>query len=352
MTVLPVETPWHGVSTRKYFFMIFNPLSIKNRIIDPPLFCAPMAGITHSAFRRLLADFSGYGALFTEMLSGRAILHEEIGNTPFTKRRFVEGKVWYQLAVTSRDNIPEIVERLKIVEPFALDINAACPAPEMTCQGYGASLFRDLDGFAKTIAVVRQSWDGILTLKCRLGDEGAGWKEKFIERLRIMEKEGIDAVIVHPRFFKDKLKRRARWELFSWIATETSLPIIANGDIVSQKQLREETERLSNISGLMIGRMAVVKPWFFCELSEKPATIDHAATWSTFYNYVLEDFPRGKAIGRIKEFSKYFAQNFLFGHELYRNIQSASDLESVYGNAMRFLKANPKATMYPTVRGL
>ena len=332
--------------------MSLHPLLIKNLIIDPPLFCAPMAGITHSAFRRLLADFGGYGALSTEMLSGKALIHENVGQTPFTKKRSAEGNVWYQLALADDENIPEIVEKIKRVGPAALDINAACPAPEMTSQGCGAALFRDHGRFTKVIAMVRRLWDGVLTVKCRLGDEEGQWQEKFIDRLRIMEAEDIDAIIVHPRFFKDKLKRKARWELFTWIASETSLPIIANGDIVSQEQLNDNKDLLASVSGLMIGRMAVVKPWIFCELAGRPVAIDYAMIWSTFYHYVLEDFPLEKSIGRIKEFSKYFAQNFLFGHEFYRGIQGATSLETIYANAQRFLEAGPKVTNLPTVRGL
>jgi hypothetical protein len=48
------------------------PLTLRGTRFDPPLFCAPMAGITHSAFRRLVAEFGGYGALFTEMRSRHA----------------------------------------------------------------------------------------------------------------------------------------------------------------------------------------------------------------------------------------------------------------------------------------
>jgi tRNA-dihydrouridine synthase B len=332
--------------------MPLHPLSLKHLTINPPLLSAPMAGVTHSALRRLWADFGGYGALCTEMLSAKALLHENIGNTPFTKKRPAEGTVWYQLAIAIDKNIPEIVERLKCVEPAALDINAACPAPEMTFQGCGAGLFRDLERFSKALAAVRRSWDGVLTVKCRLGDEEPKWREKFVERIRIMESEGIDAVIVHPRFFKDKLKRKARWELFAWIASETTLPIIANGDIVSKSQTDDGKDSLAPVSGLMIGRMAIVKPWIFCELSGKPVAIDYQATWSAFYRYVLDDFPPEKAIGRIKEFSKYFSQNFLFGHEFYRQVQSAPSLVALYENAMRFLEASPKVTNYPTVRGL
>lgn len=59
---------------------------LKNSPILPPLLCAPMAGLTHSAFRRLLSDFGGYGALFTEMLSARAVLVEDLHHSPFTKK--------------------------------------------------------------------------------------------------------------------------------------------------------------------------------------------------------------------------------------------------------------------------
>ncbi len=58
---------------------------------SPTLFCAPMAGVTHSAFRRLLADFGGYGAIYTELLAGRQMVNEEAGKSPYLKRRAEEG---------------------------------------------------------------------------------------------------------------------------------------------------------------------------------------------------------------------------------------------------------------------
>jgi tRNA-dihydrouridine synthase len=102
----------------------------------------------------------------------------------------------------------------------------------------------------------------------------------------------------------------------------------------------------------MVGRMAVVKPWIFRELSGHIETIDYSVVWKNYYNYVLEDFPPEKGIGRIKEFSKYFAQNFLFGHELHRIVQSASSLELLNDQTLRFLDAHPAVTEYPTVIGL
>lgn len=48
---------------------LFPSLDLGGTAVTPALLLAPMAGITHSGFRRLIADFGGYGALTTEMLS-------------------------------------------------------------------------------------------------------------------------------------------------------------------------------------------------------------------------------------------------------------------------------------------
>jgi tRNA-dihydrouridine synthase B len=332
--------------------MNIPPLRLKNLLVRPPLFLAPMAGITHSAFRRLVSDFGGHGALFTEMLSGKALLHEKIGATPFTIKRPQEGIVWYQLALSGEEDIFRIIDKLKAVGPAALDVNAACPAPEVLPRGYGASLFRDAARLERVLKTVRGAWDGVLTVKCRIGDDNEKWRETFRERMKLFEDSGVDAIFVHPRYFNEKLKHRARWELFKWICGQTSLPVIASGDIDGTDALSAHSDLFADVSGIMIGRIAVVKPWLFRDFGDPPLPVDYAAVWNTFYSYVLEDFPREKAIGRIKEFTKYFAQNFQFGHELASRVQSARSLEILHERAIEFLSSNPAASQSPSVAGL
>jgi tRNA-dihydrouridine synthase len=311
-----------------------------------------MAGVTHSAFRRLVSDFGGHGALFTEMLSGRALLHEKIGATPFTIKRGQEGTVWYQLALSGKEDMHRIIDKLMTVSPAALDINAACPAPEVLPQGYGASLFRNAVRLMHVLKTMRGFWDGVLTVKCRIGDDNENWRETFRDRMKLFEDVGVDAVFVHPRFFNEKLKHRARWELFEWICGQTSLPVIANGDIDGAGAMNAKSALFAPTRGVMIGRIAVVKPWIFRDFGKESLPIDYRAVWETFYAYVLEDFPKEKAIGRIKEFTKYFAQNFLFGHELASRVQSAQSLEILYARALAFLSSSPAVTRNPSVAGL
>ncbi len=341
---------------------MFEQITLNSRKIQPALFLAPMAGVTHSAFRRLIADFGGYGALFTEMLSGNSLLHEDLISSPFTKSRETEGNVIYQLLLSGDEDIPAIIEKIASLKPAGIDLNLGCPAPKIRKRSAGISLFHDTRRLENTLETLRRYWDGILSVKCRLGHESDRWKDTFIERLKIFECYKIDAITLHPRFSKDKLKRRARWELFSWIADLTDIPLIGNGDIISPAQITQNKHLFSALSGLMLGRIAVVKPWIFNLFSQhfttlqtetfSEETINYAAVWETFYHYTCEDFPPEKAIGRIKEFSTYFARNFFFGHELYRIVQGARNLDILYDAAIIFLKADPKISREISVAGI
>ncbi|NLL12851.1 MAG: tRNA-dihydrouridine synthase family protein [Fibrobacter sp.] len=320
--------------------LLNKPLILKNKSVIPPLLCAPMAGITHSAFRRLLADFGGYGCLYTEMLSVKALLVENLDQSPFTKKRAVEGNVIYQLKLSGNEPIRKIIDRISSIEPFAIDINLGCPAPEVKKDGCGKSLFDNLELLEATLDKMRKCWDGILTIKCRLGNNEPGWEDRFSARLRLFEKCGIDGICVHPRFSDEKLKREARWNLFAWIKSQSRIPLIANGDISDHTAL--ELISSGSCDALMIGRMAVIKPWIFRELRGEAADFDYAEVWNRHLDYICEDFPSEKAIGRIKEFTSYYARNFFFGHELFRVVQSAPSIDLLREKGNSFLTSAPR----------
>ncbi|KMQ52645.1 tRNA dihydrouridine synthase B [Chitinispirillum alkaliphilum] len=326
---------------------VSNPsFKIKTLPIDPPLLLAPMAGLTHSAFRRLISELGGYGALFTEMLSGTALTGEDLFRSTFTKRRDCEGKVLYQLRLSGTENMPLIFSRLKTIHPHGIDINLGCPAPEIKRQKSGAALFDDMDRLKEVLYSCRKLWDGPLSVKCRLGINTPGWQDRFTERIRLFEQCDIDAITVHPRFTDEKLKRKARWNLFPWITSLTSIPIIANGDI----QTAQDTEKLLSESGckaVMLGRTAIAKPWLFNQITYGDSTPDLKQIWEKFTHYTVEDFGEYKAIGKIKKFSFYFAQNFFFNHQFHSQIISAPNLEMLLSRAQKFLLSEPKLSKQP-----
>jgi tRNA-dihydrouridine synthase len=322
---------------------LLKSLIIDGKIFAPALFLAPMAGVTHSAFRRLVSDFGGYGALTTEMLSATAFFRENPAISPFSRRRACEGPVIYQLRTSGEDILEAAITKLEAQNPAAIDLNLGCPAPEIQKQASGAALFRDFERLRQVLSRIRSVYQGTLLVKCRLGDAVENWREPFIERLRLFEDYGVHAITVHPRFSNEKLKRRARWREFTWIAAQTRIPIIGNGDVRSPRDVFEHGEFFEPLAGLMLGRIAAQKPWIFREFSGLPPLhISHAEIWDRLCRYTLEDFPPEKAIGRMKEFTAYFAQNFFFGHELFRESRRARSIEDLRTAALRFLESDPR----------
>ena len=300
---------------------MFKSISLGGTIIAPALFLAPMAGITNSAFRRLLADFGGYGALTTEMLSASAFLHENPAQSAFSKRRDCEGLVIYQLRTSGKEDLEAVFAKLEAQNPAAIDLNLGCPAPEIQHQASGAALFRDFERLKQVLKRIRACYAGTLTVKCRLGDDPERWREPFLERLRLFEDHDIHAITVHPRFSTEKLKRRARWHEFPWIAARTRLPVIGNGDVRSLRDIQENPAYFGPLAGLMLGRIVAQKPWIFREFAgQTPLEIQYAEVWDRLYRYTLEDLPPERAIGRMKEFTAYYSENFFFGHELFKGM--------------------------------
>ena len=328
------------------------PLTMRGVTFDPPLFCAPMAEISHSAFRRLVADFGGAGALFTEMLSAKMLLNENLLRSPWTKRRACEGRVIYQLLVVDPEKLPEILDHLAALAPDGLDLNSSCPAPTIRAMGGGADLFENAERLSAILRVLRQHFAGPLTVKIRLGREAEGWRARLGERLRLLRDEGVDGLTLHPRFAADKLKRAPRHELYAELAAEARLPIIANGDILDPHSVHSRAADFAPAAGLMLGRIAAARPWVFAQWENPGLVVDHAAVWQRFCDFVEEDFVAERALGRVKIFTAYFSRNFMFGHNFRMSVQSAPTIAVARERAAKFFAANPALTKHINLAGI
>jgi tRNA-dihydrouridine synthase B len=98
-----------------------------------------------------------------------------------------------------------------------------------------------------------------VTLKLRLG-----WDAHSInapEIARRAEEAGVQMITVHGRTRCQFYEGRADWQAIRAVREATTVPLVANGDVVS----REDAERIRMQSGadaVMIGRGAQGRPWF------------------------------------------------------------------------------------------
>jgi tRNA-dihydrouridine synthase len=309
-------------------------------------------GFTHSAFRRLLADLGGCGAVWTEMLAARQILSEKFDTSPWMRHRPEETNLVYQLMMNSRDPIEAVLDRLGENGVNAIDLNLACRSLTARSCMAGSTLFENIDSLRVVLQRVRTAWPRMLTAKIRLGHQPRpDWQERFKDRLRMLEDTGLDAVILHPRFVEERFKRRARHELFPWAASLTRLPLIANGDITGPETLREHPEYFEPARAVMLGRMAVARPWLFSQW-DQPDEVNIAAVWDKFFQYVSEDFPPAQALRRLQMFNGYFAVNFKFGHQFKVEMAQAASLPELHDRATAFFSRNPDRVPQPTIGAL
>ena len=326
-------------------------LRIGSLSLPSRLACAPLAEVTHSAFRRLVAELGGCGLQFTEMLAGRALLAENLRTSPYAKRRPVERVLFYQLMLRPGDPIARIVDRLADVGPDGIDVNLACDAPTIRTLGAGSALFDDAAALATVLRDLRRYWTGPLSVKIRLGHATADCEARLAERLRLIEDAGVDAITVHARFFEDKRRRPARHDRLAWATDRTRLPIIANGDILGARTVDGRPAAFDAVAGMMIGRLAIAQPWVFAGW-DRPIEIDPAAVWLRLHDYVAEDFEPATGVKRMRLFTKYFARNFVFGHTFESAVCSAPSMDAARAAATAFFETQPARHADASVLGL
>ncbi|MBU0480194.1 MAG: tRNA-dihydrouridine synthase family protein [Proteobacteria bacterium] len=304
------------------------PFHIGKVVVDPPLVLAPMAGVSHSPFRRLVASFGRPGLFFSEMLSARHLPQDVRGNSLWLQRHEVERPMAYQIVAPNPEEAVAGAEALAGYGAEIIDLNLACPAPKIAQRGSGGHLLSDLDRIGAILTGLRPAVSCPLTVKIRLGREP---DLAFLKDLAAMlEACGIDAITLHPRLTTEKLKGRARWEYIGHLKSMTRLPVIGNGDVESREDCLAMFYR-TGCDGVMIGRAAVKKPWLFAEMMGREQEINAGFLWDTYreaWRLITEFFPEHQALGRIKEFTWYFSKNLLFGHRFAARLQNLTTLEA------------------------
>jgi nifR3 family TIM-barrel protein len=299
-----------------------------------------MAGLTHTAFRRLLLEEGWQGCLSTEMLSAKRLRSESSRTSPFLKRHPSEKPLSYQIVAWEPEHTAQAAEWLTAIGADLIDLNFGCPAPAVRKMGGGSKLMECLDDAAKIVRSARKATDLPLTAKTRLGETLD--EEKLRDFCRMLESEGVDLVTVHARLRGEPYGRRPRWEWIGKVKEWVGIPVVGNGGIFSAQDARE-CLRVSGCDGIMVGRGVAVKPWLGREIAREVYGIETAkketdlpSLYRRFVELLEESFAPERRLGRLKEFTHYFALNYPFGHTLATKVQVAENFEEAVARAEEF----------------
>jgi tRNA-dihydrouridine synthase B len=317
---------------------------VRNLLIEPPLFLAPMAGLTHSALRRIMIGFGGVGLLSTEMLSAKRLPTENPCISPYLIRAERESPLSYQLLTSTEKEIGRAIDSLHAFKADTVDLNMGCPSTTVGKFGAGVILMERPDVARRIVAEARKRTTLPLSAKIRLGSDADSGKLKTF--CSMLEGEGIDMLSVHARFKHEPFARNPRWGYIAEIKECIKIPVIANGGIFSVEDA-ERCLRVSGADGLMLGRGAVIRPWLFSEIARSvySADIPESAVslpdiYKAFIDALETDYRPIYHLGRLKAFTHYFARNYQFGHSLACKVQSSSSMDEARERAGMFFSAN------------
>src|SRR6187455_513720 len=150
-------------------------MKIGSITLSPPFALAPMAGMTDTAFRRLVKRKGGCGLVVTEMVSSEGLVRG-IGRT-LEYAEYTEEERPVSVQIFGGD--PAVMaDAARIVEGMGadiVDINMGCPVPKIAKHNAGCSLMREPQHAADVVRAMSRAVTIPVTVKMR-----AGWNEQEV----------------------------------------------------------------------------------------------------------------------------------------------------------------------------
>ena len=277
---------------------------------DDPVFLAPMAGVTDTAYRVIAHDM-GCPLAFAEMVSSQGIHYRNEHTMKMLKTEVGERPIAMQIFAKSAAMAAEAaayIEEIGTVD--ILDFNMGCPAPKVVKNGEGSALMREPKKAEEILTAIRRATKLPFTVKMRLGWDDAS--RNAVEIARMAEAVGVDAVAVHGRTRAQFYSGNADYAAIAEVKHAVQIPVIVSGDIRCPADLARALD-ITGADAVMIGRGAQGNPWIFPQLihwlrtgEELPPPTLAERAWVILRHLDLLVHYKGEYVG-IREMRKHAA---------------------------------------------
>jgi len=235
--------------------------------LPSPFAIAPMAGMTDTAFRRLVKRHGGCGLVVTEMVSAEGLVRGIDRTLEYTDYTEEERPISIQIFGGDPGKMAAAAQIVEGMGADIVDVNMGCPVPKIAKHNAGCSLMREPSHAATVIAAMTKAVKIPVTVKMR-----AGWNddERNAPTLaRMVQDAGAAAIAVHGRTAAQSYSGAADWDLVARIAEDLTIPVFGSGDCLEPEHVMSRMR--SGVEGVLVGRGVLRNPWILAQAADLAA---------------------------------------------------------------------------------
>jgi tRNA-dihydrouridine synthase B len=235
--------------------------------LTSPFVVAPMAGMTDTAFRRLVKRQGGCGLVVTEMVSSEGLVRGIDRTLEYAEYTEEERPVSIQIFGGDPEKMADAAQIVEGMGADIVDVNMGCPVPKISKHNAGCSLMRQPEHAARVVGAMTKAVKIPVTVKMRAGwNDGARNAPLLAQMVR---DAGAAAITIHGRTAEQSYKGLADWELVSRVAGALDIPVFGSGDCVEPEQIIERMG--TGVSGVLVGRGVLRNPWILAQAADVAA---------------------------------------------------------------------------------
>lgn len=314
----------------------FGPIDLGDGVrIKTPVILAPMSGVTDLPFRRT-AKGLGAGMVVSEMIASWAMIRENRKTLDMAEVDGCGGTSAVQLAGCDPVAMAEAARIAVDRGADLVDINFGCPVKKVAVgQSAGSALMRDEATAAAILDATVKAVKVPVTLKMRMG-----WDHNSLNApklARIAQDVGIRMVTVHGRTRQQFYTGTADWDFIARVREAVTIPLIANGDIVTEQDAADALRR-SGADGVMIGRGCYGRPWFLAQVAHflhtgirlpEPTLASQKAIIHAHYEAMLERFGTGPGVRLARKHLSWYSRGLPGSAEFRATVTRLPDADAV-----------------------
>lgn len=228
------------------------------------LYLAPLTTVGNLPFRRICKEY-GVDITCGEMAMATNLLQGQKSEWALLRRHESEDVFGVQVCGASADVMTRCAEVLRNEASVDfVDINCGCPIDLVFRMGAGSALLDRRSRLQHIVTGMRSVLDVPLTVKIRTGV----FSQKSHTLLPLLREWGVSMVTLHGRTRDQRYSRLADWDYISRCAQQAApMPLFGNGDILTAEDVQSRNQH--GLSGFMVARGALIKPWIFTEIKEQ-----------------------------------------------------------------------------------